>query len=368
MKNLFLLDGLAGTGKSDCLDYITDKGNMFNASIIFKYTTRPQREREKSDELKSDLKFVTEEQFNNMQLSAGEKFITYKYGGKKDKYKYGFSLNEIESQLINCTNVFIIIRDVSLIKKLISIYGNKYNVIPVFIYTDTLLVSKRLEKEGYSKEDIKFRLERNAQVWEDYATQSVHIYKHTIINNSDKTAFHRLICQLLEIYNQRQSGIFRLHNGQQIQLGNSLSGHSDKLNDFINTYDYEKNIFLMIKYRDNNELLRSSIETWIRAKGYNCIIANQNDITHDVYNPIALSYVCRYGIAVFDEAEENNAYSPNVSYELGSMQAQFKRCLIIKHIGLKRYNFFDILKDDGKEYTVQTELRRIIQEWIDSLK
>ena len=367
MRNLFLLDGLAGTGKSDFLDYIDEKGSSFNASAISKYTTRPQRDKEKSDEIKSDLKFVTNEQFDNIQASAGTKFITYMYGGEKDKYHYGFSLNEIESQLSNCKNVFIIIRDISIIKKLIAIYGNTYNVIPVFIYTDTLLVTKRLELSGYSKNDIDQRLERNLQVWEDYATQSVHIYKHTLINNSDKTAFHKLISQLLEIYNQRQTGIFRLYNGKQIKLGNSLSGHSDELNDFIKKNDYEKNIFLMIKYRDDNELLRSSIETWIRVKGYNCIIANQNNITHDVYNPIALSYVCKYGIAVFDEAEENSAYSPNVSYELGSMQSQFKKCLIIKHRGLRQYNFFDILKDDGKEYNAQTELKSIIQEWIDGL-
>lgn len=368
MKNLFILDGLAGTGKSDWLDYIDDKSVSFNASIIRKYTTRPQREREKSGELKSDLNFVSDEQFDDIQSSIGEQFVTYKYGGKKEKYRYGFSLNEIENQLTECKNVFIIIRDISVIKLLMTKYANMYNLIPVFVYTDTLLVTKRLERDGYSREEIEKRLERNMRVWEDYATQSVHIYKHTLINNSDKTDFHRLIRQLLEMYNQRQSGVFRLHNGQQIKLGNSLSGHSEKLNDFVKKYGYEKNIFLMIKYRDSNELLRYSIETWIRAKGYNCIIANQSDITHDVYNPIALSYVCQYGIAVFDEEESNNAYSPNVSYELGSMQSQFKQCLIVKHISLKKYNFFDILKDVGREYNLQTELRQIIQEWLDGLK
>ena len=44
MKNLFLLDGVAGTGKSDCIKYIRDGYNgRFKAGVLQKYTTIQKR-------------------------------------------------------------------------------------------------------------------------------------------------------------------------------------------------------------------------------------------------------------------------------------------------------------------------------------
>ncbi|MCH5179742.1 MAG: hypothetical protein J1F32_00805 [Erysipelotrichales bacterium] len=364
MKNLFLLDGLAGTGKSDCIEYINSKTKNFKAVIIKKFTTRPQRTKEADGNLRSDLEFVTPDEFNLKKQELKEKFIEYSYS----EYDYGFSLREVEEHLLDCKNVFIIIRDIKTIKKIIELYTGIYNVVPVFIFTDTHLVVERLKTEGYTNEEIDFRLRRNQLVWEDYATQSVHIYKHTIINNSNKTDFHRLITQLLDIYNVKQQGTIQFHNGLTIKLGNSISGHTNEINTFLKNYKYEKNIFLMIKYRQNNKIVRAAIKDWVQEKEFNCIIADKHDLTHDVYNPIALSYACKYGIVVFDDAEDENAYSPNVAYELGSMQSQFKKCLIVKHKSLIGKNFFDILKDNVNTYSTPDELEPIIKQWIDEIK
>lgn len=367
MKNLFIIDGLAGTGKSDCLDYIHDNEESLKTCVIKKYTTRPQRTKEKEGELNSDLIFVTQQEFDAIKNELKDRFITYRYGRKSEKYDYGFSLKKIEEQFSECKNVFLIIRDVKTIEKLITLYSNIYNIIPVFIFTDTQLVKERLIKLKYNEDEINYRLQRNEDVWEDYASQNTHIYRHTIINNSDKTTFHRLIKQLLEIYNKKQAGIIRFDNGEQIKLGNNLSGHAEKIHNFLKKFDFNKNIFLMIKYRRNNKILRLAIKKWVNDKGFNCIIADENEITNDVYNPIALSYCCRYGIAVYDEPEEWNAYSPNVAYELGSMQSQFKQCLIVKHSSLINKNFFDILKDNVNYYEETDELETIINRWIDGL-
>ncbi|MBQ4443129.1 MAG: hypothetical protein II896_00530 [Clostridia bacterium] len=367
MKNLFIIDGLAGTGKSDAVSYLNDKKNSFHAVIIKKYTTRPERKREKDGELNVDLQFVSDEQFEQIESSIGDMFISYEYGGKI-KYRYGFSLYEIEKELSTCKNVFIIIRDVDIITKLVKRYDKVYNVIPIFIYTDMLLVQKRLKNEGYSEEDIADRLSRNEMVWNDYASQDVPIYKHTIINNSDPNCFHRLIRQLLTLYNEPIQGVLRLHNGECIHLGETIAGQYEVMRNFIKRKDYDKNIFIMIRYRNNNSILRPAIQTWVAEKGYNCIFADKNDLTHDVYNPIALSYVCKYGVAVFEEPEDCNAFSPNVAYELGCMQTQFKHCLIIKHSTLRKYNFFDILKDEGKEYNEVMDIKDILGEWLNELK
>jgi hypothetical protein len=87
------------------------------------------------------------------------------------------------------------------------------------------------------------------------------------------------------------------------------------------------------------------------------------NITGNVYNPIAVLYCCKYGIALFDEPEEGQAYSPNVAYELGIMHNQNKKCLILRHKSLPRVPF-DLIKDLYVEYDRDLQLREVIERWI----
>lgn len=45
LKKLILIDGAAGTGKTDLVEYV--KNRYHNANMLRKYTTRPFREEEK---------------------------------------------------------------------------------------------------------------------------------------------------------------------------------------------------------------------------------------------------------------------------------------------------------------------------------
>jgi len=45
MKNLYLIDGASGTGKSDLVHYVTDFKN--DVKLVQKYTTRAERDYEK---------------------------------------------------------------------------------------------------------------------------------------------------------------------------------------------------------------------------------------------------------------------------------------------------------------------------------
>ena len=66
--------------------------------------------------------------------------------------------------------------------------------------------------------------------------------------------FHRLIIQLLELYNNKQEGTIHFNNGKVVKLGNSILGHTKEINSFLKDYKYEKNVFLMIKYRQKTKL------------------------------------------------------------------------------------------------------------------
>ena len=46
MKNLFIIDGAAGTGKTDLIKYIAEKYTLSSATYIKKFTTREKRPEE----------------------------------------------------------------------------------------------------------------------------------------------------------------------------------------------------------------------------------------------------------------------------------------------------------------------------------
>lgn len=60
IKKLFLVDGLAGTGKNDLIEFI-DQKHRLTSTVIYKYTTRMHRNPEEAQ--KTDLVFISEDDF-----------------------------------------------------------------------------------------------------------------------------------------------------------------------------------------------------------------------------------------------------------------------------------------------------------------
>ena len=82
MKNLFLVDGASGTGKSDLLRWVIDN-NADDVRYLQKGTTRGQRPQEQNDTgILLDLEFLSKAEFKAKQYD-----YTYRYGGAE----YGFS-------------------------------------------------------------------------------------------------------------------------------------------------------------------------------------------------------------------------------------------------------------------------------------
>jgi len=113
LKKLFLIDGAAGTGKSDLLEFIQTK-HKSNSSAISKFTTRPERDVEEAK--KHDLTFISDNSFENIEKqshsSTCEKLYQYYYGG----YNYGFLKSQLDYSLANYENTFAIVRSYKLIK------------------------------------------------------------------------------------------------------------------------------------------------------------------------------------------------------------------------------------------------------------
>lgn len=360
MKNLFIIDGAAGTGKSDLLKYITREKPEIG--VLKKITTREKRTEEEVEDYILDLDF-DKAKFNN--LCSVPNFYKYGYGDNR----YGFLKSDLEEALSLHDNVFIIIRNNDLVKKIRSDFP-KVRVISVYIYSDKEETEKRLRKLGYDESKIKFRLERNDIAWNDYVKHSKD-YDEVLVNNSDTVYYETLINQLIDKYNKEDDESIEISHKDKFTLIKPLIGHKKEVVERLNKYPYEKNVFLMMRFRKYNKYLHTCIENIIKDNGFNCVRADMPEwnITNNVYNPVAVLYACKYGIVLFDKPEENekNQFNPNVTYELGMMHLQRKDCLILKHKSLDGVPF-DIIKDLYSEYEYQEDITPLINNWIKNIK
>lgn len=154
------------------------------------------------------------------------------------------------------------------------------------------------------------------------------------------------------------------------ELPKPLQGFKQDIERQLLRFPFARNVFLMMKFRHRNRDISDYIAQTLRAHDLCAIRADdaQWNITGSVYNPVAVLYCCKYGIALFDQPDTGEqAYSPNVAYELGMMHLQNKRCLILRHDSLPQMPF-DLIKDLYETYERDLQLKTIIERWIGGLR
>lgn len=364
MNNLFLVDGAAGTGKSDLINFVKIYLDNYDINVISKFTTRKPREKEEAKE--TDLIFVSDRKFDEWKKENPNQYYSYPYGDGL----YGFSKEVLMNSVKQHEFTFIIIRNKALIDRIQEEFGKIVRVHHIFIYTDEGLATRRLRKEGFDREAISFRLKRNEMVWPDYVdTPDDNII--TIINNSNKDDFHKKILHLIKRYSSKyeEKDVLYITPSIKCELIKPLIGYKEKLQRQLDRYPYEKNVFLMMKFRDSNLEFYKYIKRELKVRGLNCVRADEAEwnITNDVYNPLAVLNCCKYGIALFDEPEKNAEYNPNVAYELGIMHYQRKHCLIMRHSSLSEIPF-DLIKNLYVTYSEKFEFESIMDKWLTALE
>lgn len=133
-----------------------------------------------------------------------------------------------------------------------SKYKDKAFVIPVFIYTDRNLVEQRLKLDGYTQEKIDYRLERSESCWQDYL-ENDYLEIPIIINNSSKADFHRKIKQLFEskLVKEKYNYLY-INPSLKYELISPLYGYKAIMQSKLEKFPFEKNVFLMMKFRNEN--------------------------------------------------------------------------------------------------------------------
>ena len=105
MPNLFLIDGVPGSGKSDLLQFCSSDGGTY----LIKPTTKPM-----DLNRRDDLEYVTEEEFNNMQTD--EDFV-YRYP-EASNIRYLIKRSALDTLLRSYKNVFVIVRSSDVINSI----------------------------------------------------------------------------------------------------------------------------------------------------------------------------------------------------------------------------------------------------------
>lgn len=347
------------------MEFVSSQSD-YDVYSVGKITTREQRNIEEAKT--TDLTFVSAEEFAERK-STGD-YYTYKYGTKGEEYDYALSKKELIVSLRNHEFTFAIVRSrptVIQITKELSLYGL---IKHVFIYTDKEEAKERMRRDGFDEDQIAFRTRRNKILWDEEKYFDGN--RVTIINNSNPEDFHAQIRNMMDTFSSRQEkeDVLYINGTTNYRLMASIVGKKDNLVRQLRQYPFEKNIFLMMKYRFENESIYGEIRRIIQEHGFNCVRADAAEwtfLSSDVDNYLAALYCCKYGIALFDKPEKGADFSPNVAYELGIMHSQKKKCLILKHKSLNQMPF-DLIQKLFKEYDDGTQIRSHLEKWLNSIK
>lgn len=231
MNKLFLIDGAAGTGKTDLMKFVKTQSD-YDISSIEKITTRKKRIREESDTI--DLKFLSPKEFKK-KLNDDE-YYEYKYGNEN----YALSKTKLIDSLINHEYTFAIVRSRPTINQIIKDLSRYGLVKRVFVYTDQEKALERMRHDGFTDEEIEFRTNRNKLLWEE--ERFFDKDRITIINNSDFQEFRTQIRNMIDQFseNQEDKNIIHINGKINYPLMSSLVGKKDDIMQQIKRYPFKK--------------------------------------------------------------------------------------------------------------------------------
>jgi hypothetical protein len=152
--------------------------------------------------------------------------------------------------------------------------------------------------------------------------------------------------------------------GTSLQIIKPLEGFHSEIARQVKQSPFERNVFLMMRFREATKDLADFIRETLLEKGLLGVRADDPrwNLTNNVYNPIAVLYCCKYGIALL----EDETLSPNVIYELGMMHCLGRECLILVKDSVRGVPF-DLIKDLYVPYSGDLAVRANVRRWLERI-
>ena len=203
MPTLYLIDGTGGAGKSDFIDYCTQKNPLYN-TLVIKHTTKQENKFHKELE---DLKYYSVKDYEDYKKSL-DKFYEYQFPATST-INYLISKRDIDNALKKYRNVYIVVRSVDVILQIKKDYEQYYNINikTLFLYCEESLTRKRIEEQLKDKNlpiqeiesVINKRLKSNENCLYQYMDSfNLNVYDYVIINSIDKEYYRRSLNKLLK--------------------------------------------------------------------------------------------------------------------------------------------------------------------------
>lgn len=184
-SRLFILDGTSGVWKQELMAYTAHR--LASAATIEKLTTRAPREGE--DFRAIDLQQVSTEAFE----LAGPDY-RYEYGGQW----YGFTKASISAALRDKENVFVIVRNAGVIRRLRKDFA-KFCPTTAFVYVDSALAARRAQE--MSSRLVKSSIE---DAYMDYMREP-ELYDEVLIHADATNDLYRLVNVLCDRGTEKDS-------------------------------------------------------------------------------------------------------------------------------------------------------------------
>jgi hypothetical protein len=146
----------------------------------------------------------------------------------------------------------------------------------------------------------------------------------------------------------------------------SIVGWKSPMEAFCREHSFERSVFIMVRYRARTEPLIKAVKEALEEENLFGVVASEQRITDDLYNPVACLLCCSRGIAIFDEAEEKQDFNPNVAYELGMLHLLGRPCLLLKHVSLRALQT-DILMKLYEPFSTPADTIRVTTDWVRKL-
>ncbi|MBQ4070786.1 MAG: hypothetical protein IJD51_00020 [Clostridia bacterium] len=208
MPNLFLIDGVPGSGKSELINHCS---RAWKTVFIKKYTTKKV---DTDGLVRGDLVYVGDNEFE--EKITRDDFV-YSYP-KRSAVRYMISKSELDAALRANDNVFVVVRSSEVIKKIKKTYARfvNVNVVSIFVYCDNEKLKSRMRTqlreakpdidEDELEEKVSSRADRNAECVESYieSLRQDDVYDFVIINDLQQERYYDCIDQIVSKYDERE--------------------------------------------------------------------------------------------------------------------------------------------------------------------
>ena len=316
MPEIIVIAGASGSGKSFLADNIRDLEP--GVVLIKKKTNRPMREYEKIEAGQSDLIFdYTDGAFSKCEYR-------YTYAG----YLYGFSKLDIENALQNGGSPIVIVRDSTIIQRIISDFPSRVLTMYLRSAFDGERLEKVLAQKGVSDIDREERLKRDELDIQQFVG-SLEIYDAVILNDYNPETLITQARKQLQKFRSRR-------------------------------YVVDGYVFLIMPINDSMEEEHNAIigaPAHIKAKSYH--IERVDTIRGDYkINDQIIACINKAELIIADLSQERQ----NVYFELGYARGVGKEVLSVARKGTKLH--FDINGFKTEFYTGPMDLQKKVVDYL----